>query len=166
MESWSKVAYRIKSSGVQSPGTTRAFWVEAPGGCLGRFSQTPPGGGGDAHHARRLIEGPRRQRNLDDIWQEVGQDPAFPWSLDELAHLAGIGPERLRRLCQRQYGKTPMGMVTSLRMCKAADLLAQGQPVREVATQVGYSNGLAFSTVFSRQYGQVPSDSQRRALAS
>lgn len=116
--------------------------------------------------ARRLIEGPRRQRHLDDIWQEVGQDPAFAWNLDELAHLAGIGPERLRRLCQRQYGNTPMGMVTTLRMRKAADLLAQGQPVRDVANQVGYSNGSAFSTAFRRQFGQAPSTSQRRTLVA
>ena len=105
--------------------------------------------------ARRATEGEDR---LAALWRAVSDDPARPWSLPGLAKLAGVGPERLRRLCVARTGHPPMEEVTRLRMRHAALLLAGGRlSVSAVATAVGYANAFAFSTAFRRNHGEPPS---------
>ncbi|HVW01652.1 MAG TPA: AraC family transcriptional regulator [Planctomycetaceae bacterium] len=111
-------------------------------------------------HALRAA-GP--QTRLGPLWERVTAEPAHPWSLEELASVAGVSPEHLRRLCSREVGSSPMRYVTELRMRAAASLLAsEFYTVDEIAERVGYENPFAFSTAFKRHTGVPPSRFHRR----
>jgi AraC-like DNA-binding protein len=106
--------------------------------------------------ARRL-RGPGDQR-LAAVWHAVLADLASTWTLDRLTAVAGLSPERLRRLCQAELGVAPLEQVTRLRMHRAAVLLAdRRRPVAEIALEVGYPNQFNFSTAFRRVLGFPPS---------
>src|SRR5439155_21624364 len=57
---------------------------------------------------------------LSHLWVRVEKNPCATWTLDGLAGLCHYSSEHLRRLCQRQLGRSPMHHVTYLRMQKAA----------------------------------------------
>ncbi len=91
------------------------------------------------------------------VWEAVDADPGFPWTVDDLARIACMSGEHLRRLCQRQLGRSPMQHVTELRMRQAARLL--GNPdnkIESVAGQVGYNDRFGFSAAFKRHTGSSP----------
>ncbi|MCC6231431.1 MAG: helix-turn-helix transcriptional regulator, partial [Verrucomicrobiales bacterium] len=82
-----------------------------------------------------------------------------PWTLDDVARLAHMSGEHLRRICQRELGRSPMQHITFLRMRRAAELLASTQlKVEVVATEVGYQNPFVFSNTFKKWTGWRPSE--------
>lgn len=100
----------------------------------------------------------RTDQRLWRLWEEVDADLARPWTLGDLARLAGLGGEQLRRLCLRHLGASPVQHLTRLRMRRAATILGSGgRQVAEVARAVGYENAFAFSTAFRRHHGVPPS---------
>lgn len=107
--------------------------------------------------ARISGESPVEHR-LNRLWEDVDQDLARPWTLGDLARLAELGPEQLRRLCLRHHQRSPVQQVTWLRMQRAATLLSSRRAtVADVAQAVGYDNAFAFSTAFKRVLGKSPS---------
>lgn len=120
-------------------------------------------------YAQRMI-GPefgvsRMEPRLQRVWAEVNEDLAFPWTGEQLADLAGISTEHMRRLCLRQTGHSPMRYLTLLRMRRAMALLAsESYSVEAVAFRVGYENAFAFSTAFKRYAGVAPSTYRQNAL--
>ncbi|MBI3830577.1 MAG: helix-turn-helix transcriptional regulator [Planctomycetes bacterium] len=111
----------------------------------------------------RRIAGPLEiDPRLWKVWEAVGADLASPWTMDALSDVSGTSTEHLRRLCQRQLGRSPMRHVAFLRMERAAALLATGAyTIEEVAFQVGYENPFAFSTAFKRFMKAPPSQYRR-----
>lgn len=96
---------------------------------------------------------------LARLWEEVARALAEAWPLERLARQAHLSGEHLRRLCQRELGRSPVQHVTFLRMRRAAELLATtGLKVEVVAHEVGYQNPFVFSTAFKRWTGWRPSD--------
>lgn len=80
-----------------------------------------------------------------------------PWTIDELAGIAGLSRSAFHDRFTRKVGKPPMEHLQSWRMEIAKDLLrAHGLPVSEVAVRVGYGSTSAFSVAFSKQVGQSP----------
>ena len=97
------------------------------------------------------------------LWEIVSANLADEWSLPRLASKAGYSHEHLRRLCQRQMGRSPMRQVTYLRMQRAAELLASGQQtINSISREVGYQNPFAFSNAFSKWIGWRPSEYRRK----
>ncbi len=84
------------------------------------------------------------------MWIRVGEDLGYPWSLGEIASLAGLNPEQLRLECLARFGTSPMAQVTNLRMARGRALLAQGMPEGEVATAVGYAGVASFRAAMRR----------------
>ena len=116
------------------------------------------------HAARICGEGSGAQR-LHRLWEDVDQDLARHWTLSDLARLADLSPEQLRRSCLRHNQRSPMQHVTWLRMQRAATLLSSHRmSVVAVATAVGYDNPFAFSTAFKRVVGQPPSVARDGAM--
>lgn len=100
----------------------------------------------------------RSDWRLQRLWKEVDRDLAHAWNSEELAARLGVSSEHLRRLCQQQYGSSPMKYVTTMRMQRAMALLASDSySVESVALRVGYENPYAFSTAFKRYVGVAPS---------
>ena len=101
-------------------------------------------------------------RTLDALWDRVDSKLSYPWTLRELADLAALSEEHLRRLCQQQSGRSPMHHVAFLRMTRAAVLLeSTEQKVAAVGRSVGYPNAAAFTTAFKRHHG-VPPEAYRQ----
>ena len=95
---------------------------------------------------------------LAHLWGQVERSLCEPWSLNELACIAEISKEHLRRLCLQTFGRSPMQHVAFLRMCRAAELLQTSDAsIAEIATQVGYANQFSFSDTFKRIHGCRPS---------
>ncbi|MGA2246850.1 MAG: AraC family transcriptional regulator [Verrucomicrobiota bacterium] len=97
------------------------------------------------------------------LWERVAAHLGDEWSLTRLASVAGYSNEHLRRLCQRQMGRSPMHQVTYLRMRSAAELLATTeQTVESISQEVGYQNPFVFSNAFTKWIGWRPSEYRRK----
>jgi AraC-like DNA-binding protein len=90
--------------------------------------------------------------------------PADAWTLESLAHEAGLSRSALAERFTALVGEPPMQYLARWRMQAAARLLADGQAkVAAVALQVGYESEAAFSRAFKKATGLPPSDWRRRA---
>ncbi len=98
-----------------------------------------------------------RTSRLWRLWQRVQEDLSYPWKLEDLARIAGLHSEQLRRVCKHEMGLSPMQQVTRLRMQHAVSVISAGYKVEYVAELVGYENPFAFSTAFRRHCGLPPS---------
>lgn len=109
--------------------------------------------------ARRIAQISPGDPRLHRLWKEVLEHPDFAWNFTTLAKRAKVSPEHLRRLCQSEFGCSPMEYVTHLRMQHAVSLLISGRyNVSDVAERVGYATPFAFSTAFKRVLGIPPSE--------
>ncbi len=118
-------------------------------------------------YVARLLDPLQREPRLVAMWNEVCRDLARPWTLGEMARLAHTSEEHLRRLCQRSLGRSPGRQLASLRIARAAHLLATTHDkVEAIAQQVGYANGYAFSNTFKRLTGFRPTDYRARPQGS
>ncbi|MFC4995585.1 helix-turn-helix domain-containing protein [Rubritalea tangerina] len=106
------------------------------------------------HFARPKVEDERLWR----VWTEVEKRLGYAWSLEEMAGLAHMSKEQLRRLCRRQFGRSPKQQVTYLRMRRARYLLgATRMKVATIAAQLGYADSQTFTKVFKKFNGINPS---------
>lgn len=119
------------------------------------------------HHCVELIHGfvkrAARPYQGDDrlwrLWEAVEADLTRNWSLTDLAKISCVSPEHLRRLCQRQLGRSPIQQLTNLRMRRAVEYLISSQDkVETIAHSVGYENSFTFSNAFKRWTGMRPTD--------
>lgn len=95
----------------------------------------------------------RVRRAVDAVEQDVRR----PWTLDDLAAIAGLSTSRLSHLFREQLGRSPMAVVEQHRMRMAAQLLdLTDRPIRAVAAEVGYPDPLYFSARFRRCFRLSP----------
>ena len=114
-------------------------------------------------YALRFAEPWRSDDRLWRLWNAVTESPAEDWSLEKLADRAHCSPEHLRRLCQREMGRSPMRQVAHLRMQHAAQLLrTTDAKIEAIAEAVGYANPYVFSNAFNKWTGSRPSAFRRR----
>lgn len=91
--------------------------------------------------------------------------PEHPWTLAELAGVAGVSRATLARRFTALVGEPPMAFLTGWRIALAADpLLEAGATVASVAPRVGYRGPYALSAAFTRLRGMSPQQHRRRAL--
>ncbi|MDB6038008.1 MAG: Transcriptional regulator, AraC family [Verrucomicrobiales bacterium] len=103
---------------------------------------------------------------LSHLWAMIEKNPGDTWTLDRLASLCHYSSEHLRRLCQKQLGRSPMHHVTYLRMQKAAQLLeSTSEKIEGIADAVGYENPFVFSTTFKKWIGWRPSEYRKQRSA-
>lgn len=92
------------------------------------------------------------------LWHQVEPRLERKWTLTELAELAHVSEEHLRRLCRKHYGRSPMQHLTFLRMQRSKYLLSTTHDkIETIARAVGYENPFTFSTLFKRWVGWSPS---------
>lgn len=114
------------------------------------FDSSGPDGAG----ATALAEDPLVNRAL----RLLHSDPAFPWTVQQLADNAGVSRAWFARRFAQQMGEPPMTYLTRLRISLTADLLRSSDATLEgIARQVGYANAAALSTAFKRICGMWPS---------
>lgn len=92
------------------------------------------------------------------LWNQVEPELGRRWNLRELAELAHVSEEHLRRLCRERYGRSPMQHLTFLRIQEAKNLLSStNDKIETIAHRVGYENPFTFSTLFKKWVGWSPS---------
>ena len=84
--------------------------------------------------------------------------PAHPWTLDELADVAGMSRARFAVNFREAVGITPLDYLTDWRMSIAQNLLKLGRPIKSVAAAVGYQSQAALARVFAKRIGHAPTD--------
>jgi AraC-like DNA-binding protein len=111
----------------------------------------------------RILEPLQREPRLVEVWNAVQADLARDWTLADMARLANTSEEHLRRLCQKNLGRSPGKQLATLRIAHAAHLLATTtDKVESIGHAVGYLNAFAFSNTFKRLTGFRPSDYRAR----
>lgn len=94
------------------------------------------------------------------------EDPAYQWSVVELAARTGASRASLARRFTALVGDAPMSYLTGWRITLAADLLREtNDTVESIARRVGYANAFALSVAFKRVRGISPT-AHRRASAA
>lgn len=92
--------------------------------------------------------------------------PGHPWTLDELADLAGMSRARFAVNFRERVGITPLDYLTDWRMSVAQNLLKQGRPIKSVAAAVGYQSQAALARVFAKRVGLAPTDWARQIISA
>jgi len=93
------------------------------------------------------------------------KDPAYPWSVVELAERTGVSRASLARRFSPLVGEAPMAYLTGWRIALAADMLRETtDTVEAIAHRVGYANAFALSVAFKRVRGTSPTAHRRTAL--
>lgn len=100
------------------------------------------------------LPGDRRLRALCEALME---DPGSTLSLAEWAAQTAASERTLARLFQTELGTTFGAWRQQLRLSCAIGLLGQGISLSRIASDLGYADGAAFSTMFKRAFGVSPS---------
>jgi AraC-like DNA-binding protein len=85
------------------------------------------------------------------------QQPAYPWSVDELAKQVGLSRSALADRFVELLGQPPMQYLTRWRLSLAAQQLLSGSgALAQIAERVGYDSEAAFNRAFKREFGVPP----------
>ena len=100
---------------------------------------------------------------VGQLWDVVANDLAHSWKLGSLAARCHLSVEHLRRLCRREFGRSPMEHVTYMRIRQAQTLLeTTGNKLEHIAASVGYHSNDVFTRAFVRGVGVTPSRYRER----
>lgn len=92
------------------------------------------------------------------------EQPAYPWTLNELANRACMSRAALAARFTHVVGHAPMQYLTLWRMQIAARLLADSSmKVATVGREIGYESEAAFSRAFKKRVGVSPATWRRSA---
>ncbi len=92
------------------------------------------------------------------------QQLAHGFSLAEAAAAAGTSERTLARRLRSVLGKTPLSYFQDLRIERAVHLLRTGsQSVDQIATQIGYADGVTLRTLLRRKLGRGVKELRGRA---
>jgi AraC-like DNA-binding protein len=97
------------------------------------------------------------ERRLRSLCMAMMDDPGSENTLDDWAPIVGASARTLARLFQTELQTSFGDWRRQLRLARAIDLIGRGVPLTDVATEVGYSNAPAFSTMFRNALGFPPS---------
>ena len=101
---------------------------------------------------------PKTEGRLLQTLALLRESPEKSWTVENMAHEAGLSVPHFTELCRRQTGMPPLAYLIRLRLQRAMDLLQQGQyNVEEVARAVGYDDPFYFSRLFRKHLGMPPS---------
>lgn len=92
------------------------------------------------------------------ITEQLLHNPNDKCCLNEWARLVHVSPRTLSRLFIKETGLSFSHWRQRLYVKKAITLLSQGQSVLRVSIELGYSNQSAFTQMFRRTTGCLPSD--------
>lgn len=83
-------------------------------------------------------------------------DPARPWTVEQLAEITGMSRSRFMEVFPRVLGITPAAYLNAWRLMLGQRELMRGGQVKGVARRVGFGSAAAFSRAYSRMFGSPP----------
>ncbi|MFJ3485172.1 cupin domain-containing protein [Pseudomonas sp. NPDC090202] len=94
-------------------------------------------------------------------------NPAHPWTLENLAELCNMSRATLARHFKERIGRTTNDLLTDVRMTQAINELKNPSNSTElVAERVGYQSISAFQKTFKRHIGMSPAQWRKHQMAS
>ncbi len=96
------------------------------------------------------------EERLERVRAKIEREHTTRLTLMRLARVAGMRPRELRAAFVARFGKTPHAYLVECRMRRAADLVAGGRGLKEIAGEVGYGSASNFSVAFRRHHGLAP----------
>jgi AraC-like DNA-binding protein len=94
------------------------------------------------------------------------KDPAYPWTLSELARRTGLSRTRLAERFSHFLGESPMAYLAQWRLKLGAEILQSTESsVAEIALRVGYGSEAAFNRAFMREFDCPPAQFRRKRRA-
>ena len=107
--------------------------------------------------AKASLISPRHLIALQTTRLEVHQDLRRKWSVRDMARLAEISPARFAHGHRVVFGTTPTDDLIRARIERACWLLKTGElPLREIASQCGFSEVYYFIRQFRKRLGTTP----------
>jgi AraC-like DNA-binding protein len=96
-------------------------------------------------------------RQMSAAITAMHDDPAHSWTLQKLAHIAGMSRSIFAQKFKGTVGEPPMEYLVRWRMTLAADkLMHSGDPISVIALSLGYESESAFGKAFKRVMGCSP----------
>jgi len=86
----------------------------------------------------------------------IHDNPAKPWTTQELATEAGMSRSRFMAGFAQLIGTSPLAYVTRWRMGLARIALAEGATIKDIARRTGYNSTAAFRRAWRRHFGDLP----------
>ncbi len=93
---------------------------------------------------------------LRAVAERLLDDPASPGSLHDCAAAATVSPRTFERRFRQETGMTFRTWRQQAKLMRALEFLADGQPVNDVADQLGYEGPSAFIAMFRKAFGTTP----------
>lgn len=82
--------------------------------------------------------------------------PHEDWSLERMATMAGMSRSAFAAAFKAATGTTPASYLTDWRLTLATSMLRAGQPVKQIAAELGFSGTASLSKVFRQRMGASP----------
>lgn len=80
-------------------------------------------------------------------------------TIEDIAKNCNLNRSYFGRIFKEATGKSPQEFLISYRLAKAAiSLKTSDEPIRAIASKVGYDNQMHFSRAFKKEYGVTPSE--------
>lgn len=98
-----------------------------------------------------------RDKRLRRMEQELLKNPAEPKTLEQWAAKLGMSPRTLTRLFRREIDLTFQSWRDQLKTFVAIPMLTDGCPLAEIADALGFDTAWAFTAMFKRVTGKLPS---------
>ncbi|SFC07110.1 AraC family transcriptional regulator [Pseudoalteromonas denitrificans] len=95
---------------------------------------------------------------ISNVMSQLKQQPEDSWTIDSMAHLAGMSRSKFAASFKDTVGQAPNDYLIDLRLSIAKDLLKQDKSVGLVANKVGYEHGSALARVFRKKLGLSPKE--------
>jgi AraC-like DNA-binding protein len=115
------------------------------------------------------LDGPigHRRDRLQVVRESMAANLGHPWSIAELANIAGFSRRIFERQFRAAYGVSAADYLRGLRLEAAKEALVhQKMSIAEAAYYVGYGHPANFATAFKRRFGCAPSQCRDEKLVS
>ena len=102
------------------------------------------------------------QRLASRFTQMIEQEYQSGMKVSDYANALGVSPTHLSRVCKQACGRPASGLLHDRVIFEARRLLRETKtPIRQVASQLGFTSPAYFSRSFQQYTGQTPSDFRR-----
>ncbi len=122
--------------------------------------------GSQSQFSASLRGKPPRSSVAKTVTDRIHDDPTRAYTVDELAHYAGVSPRHLARVMRDELGLSPAEYVSTIRLDLAVARLEAGASVAETASATGYVSPVSLRRAFVGRFGITPSEYQRRFQTS
>ncbi|WP_250004759.1 AraC family transcriptional regulator [Actinoplanes sp. M2I2] len=114
------------------------------------------------HRPRPVLAAPRSVRRVVEVMRA---EPSRPYTVVELARIAGVSPRSLQLSFRRYLDMPPLSYLRELRLGVAHEQLVQADPsqttVADIAYQAGFPHPSRFAAAYRHRYGVYPSETLR-----